>query len=106
RLVDADAKLLLDQAQAELALREAELENANAELHAARLRLENPVHLQAVLSEAQSQLAKTETALAAIPFLIQAAEARSVYSRQNLTGKQASATVVSGRVIQQAQSEY
>ena len=106
RLIDADAQLLLDQARADLALREAELENANAELHAARLRLENPVHLQAVLSEAQSQLAKTETALAAIPFLIQAAEARSVYSEQNLTGKQASASALAGRVIQQAQSEY
>lgn len=106
RLIVADAKLLLDQAQADLALREAELEHANAELHAARLRLENPVHLQAVLSEAQSQLAKTETALAAAPFLIQAAKARSVYSEQNLAGKQASSSALAGRVIQHAQSEY
>lgn len=106
RLIDADAKLLLDQAQADLALREAELENAQAELHAARLRLENPVHLQAALSEAQSQLARTETELAAAPFLIQAAEARSVYAEQNLTGKQASGAALAGRVIQQAQSEH
>lgn len=106
RLIDVDAKLALEQAQADLALREAELQSAKAELHAARLRLENPVHLQAVLAEAQSLLTKTETELAQIPFLIKAAEARGEYARQNLTGKQAAAASLAGRVIQQAQSEY
>lgn len=106
RLIDADAKLALEQAQADSALRSAELESAKAELQAARLRLENPVHLQAVLSEAQSQLTRTETERARIPFLIQTAEARVEYARQNLDGKKEALAALAGRVIQQAQSEY
>lgn len=106
RLIDADTKLALEQAQADLALRTAEVESAKAELRAARLRLENPVHLQAALSESQSLLAKVETELARIPFLLQAAEARSEYARQNLRGKQAAEAALAGRLIQQAQSEY
>ncbi|MGH7201218.1 MAG: efflux RND transporter periplasmic adaptor subunit, partial [Planctomycetaceae bacterium] len=91
---------------ADLALREAEWESAQAELTAARLRLENPVHLQAALAEAESLLAKTETDLAAVPFLIQAAEARVEYARQNLEGKQAAGSALARRLVQQAQSEY
>lgn len=106
RLIDADAKLALEQARAAIALRAAELASAEAEFRAARLRLENPVHLQAVLAEAQSQLAKTETELARLPFLIQAADARMEYARQNLAGKQGAGAALAGRVLQQAQSEY
>ena len=106
RLIDADAKLTLEQAQVDLTLRAAELARAKAEFRAARLRLENPVHLQAVLAEAQSLLAKTETESARIPFLIQAANARAEYARLNLAGKQGAGEALAGRVIQQAQSEY
>ena len=106
RLIDADAKLAAEQAQADLTLRAAELARAKAEFRAARLRLENPVHLQAVLAEAQSLLAKTETESAGIPFLIQSANARTEYARLNLAGKQGAGAALAGRVIQQAQSEY
>ncbi|MEE9603801.1 MAG: biotin/lipoyl-binding protein, partial [Thermoguttaceae bacterium] len=89
RLIDVDTRLALDQARADLALRRAELSSARAELNAARQHLEHPVHLEAALAEAESLLAKTETELARIPPLVQAAEARVEYARQNLEGKQA-----------------
>lgn len=105
RMVDADAKLALEQAQADAALRSAETESAQAELHSARMKLENPVHLEAALSEADSLLAKTETEIAKIPFLIEASEARVEYARQNLSGKQAAGSAVATRIVQAAQSE-
>jgi multidrug efflux pump subunit AcrA (membrane-fusion protein) len=106
RLIEADARLALEQAQADLALRSAELEGAEAELRAARLRLENPVHLKATLAEAKALLAKTETDLARIPFLVQGAEARVEFARQNLAGKQGAGAALAERAVQQAQSEY
>jgi len=106
RLIDADTKLAVQQGQASADLARADLMTAQSELRASRLRLENPVHLQAVLSEAESLLAKTETELARLPFLIEAAEARSLFTQQNVAGKQAAAAAISARSIQQAQSEH
>ncbi|MFO1007532.1 MAG: efflux RND transporter periplasmic adaptor subunit [Planctomycetaceae bacterium] len=106
RLIDADAKLVLQQAEASAELAAADLMNAQSELKAAQLRLENPVHLQALLSEADSLLAKTETELSRIPFLIEAADARSMFAQQNLEGKQGAAAAIPGRSIQQAQREH
>jgi len=106
RLIDTDAKLALEQAKADLALKAAEVQSAQAELTAAKLRLENPVHLQAVLSEAESLLAKTETELARLPFLREAAQAKVEYARQNISGKQAAGAALAERIVQKAQSEY
>lgn len=106
RLIDADAKLALEQVQADLALRAAETESAQAELRAARLKLENPAHLQAALAEAESLLAKTETEKARIPFLIEAAEARVQYARHDLSGKRAAGAAVATRSVQQSESEF
>ncbi len=106
RLIDTDARLALEQAQATLALRSAELAAARAELRAARLRLEHPVHLQAALAEAESLLATTETELARLPFLTQAAEARVEFARKDLAGKQEAGEALAGRAVQQAQREY
>lgn len=106
KLVDADAKLALAQAQSQLALAQAEVQSAQADLKAAQLRLENPVHLQSVLSEVEALLAKTETELARTPLLIEAAEAKSLFTKQNLEGKQAAQSAVPGRTIQEAQSQH
>ena len=106
RLLDVDARLALDQALADLALRRAELANAQAELVAARQHLQHPVHLEAALAEAESRLAKTETEMASIPLLVQAAESRVKFARQNLEGKQAAGSSIAARRIQQAQSEH
>lgn len=105
RLVDADARLALAQAQASEQLAHADVDSAQAELMAAQQRLETPVHLQAVLSEAEGLLAKIETELARMPLLIEAAEARGVFAQQNLEGKQAAFNAVPGRSVQEAQSQ-
>ena len=105
RLVQVDAELAVKEARAALALRSAELQSTEAELKAARLRLENPVHLVAALAEAESQLARTETELAKIPFLIESALARVEFARRDLAGKRQSGIGVSQRNVQQAESE-
>lgn len=105
RLFDADARLAGERSRAELALRQAELSSAAAELQSARQRLMNPVHLDAALAEAESLLARTETELAKVPFLIQAAEAQVEFARKSLEGKQAASSAVAGRLLHQAQSE-
>jgi HlyD family secretion protein len=106
KLIDADARLAMREAEAELALRHAELASMDAELEAAELRLANPVHLDAALAEADSSLAKTETELAKLPFLIASARARATFAKQNLDGKRVAAEGISGRLVQQAESEF
>lgn len=105
RLIDTDAQIARDAAQADLELRQAELKNAQADLHAAQQRLAHPVHLEAPLAEARSQLAAAETERAQLPARIRAARARSIYAKQNLDGKRGAGDAVSTRVIQQAESE-
>lgn len=62
-LIDADAKLALEGAEAELALREADLARAKANLTSARKRVEYPVHLEEPLTEAEAALAKAQKEL-------------------------------------------
>lgn len=106
RLVDIDARQALKRAENALAIRQGELHRAEAELEAARLRLANPLHLQAQVADAKSLLAQAESELAKLPFLIQSAEARLVYAKQNLEGKQAARSAIPGRILQQAESEH
>lgn len=106
RLVSIDAELAVRQAEANLAIREAELRRAQAELDAARQRAEMPLHLQVPLADAESALARARTQLAKVSFQITAAEARLRYTRGSLEGKRSAASAVSGRVVEQSQSEY
>ncbi len=106
RLVDADAKLELEQAQAELDLRRTDLASAQAELTSARTRLEMPVHLEAALAEAESELAKMKTELAKLPHLLRAAQARTQYAEQDMEGKKSAGNSVASRLVQQAHSAY
>ena len=106
RLIDADARLSLQRTEADLELRQAEAAGAHATLEAARLRLKFPVHLQATAAEAASQLAKVETDLAKVPFLIEAAGAKAEFASKNLEGKKSAGSGIAGRLIQQAESEY
>jgi multidrug efflux pump subunit AcrA (membrane-fusion protein) len=105
RLIDTDAQIARDAAQADLELRQAERASAYADLNAAEQRMAHPLHLDAPLAEARSQLAATETELAQLPARIRAARARSLYARQNLEGKRGAGEAVSARLIQQAESE-
>lgn len=106
RLIDIDARLILEQARADIRLRQAERASAQADLKAARMRLEHPVHLEAALADAESVLAKTETELARIPFLIRSAEARVEYAQYSLSSRQRAGDAVAVISLRQAQGEH
>lgn len=97
--VKDDAKLALDRALADLALRDAELDEARADLKATTTRLEQPVHLEAPLAEAMAALAKIETELQNLPFQLTSAEADATAMRRDFESKQSSTGVVAGAQI-------
>jgi len=105
RLSDVDAKLVVRDAEATLALRAAEVRSIEAELKGAELRVKHPAHLDAALAEADSLLAKTETELAKVPFLIDSATARLDFARRSLEGKRLAGTGIPERMLQQAESD-
>lgn len=106
RLISIDAELSLEAAKNTLAIQEGEVNRANAELDAAKIRFENPVHLQVTLADARSTLAKAQTELAKLPFLLAAAEARVTYTLGSVEGKRSAEGSISSRVIAQAESEH
>jgi HlyD family secretion protein len=103
-LVKDDARLAKEMAAATLKMREADLKEAEAERKAATTRFEQPVHLQALLGEADAALAQIDTELQNLPFELQTAEARLKFAQQDYDGKVAAASAVSGRAIEQAKS--
>ncbi len=104
-LIEADARLALEGAEAELRLREADLAKAKAQLVSAQNRIKYPLHLQAPLAEAEAALAKVQTELASLPAKLAAAEARLRFAQLDLDGKLAAKTALSQRTIDLAQSE-
>ena len=93
-LVKDDARLSLNAATAVLALREAELGEAQALLKAAEIRFRTPVHLEASFQAVEASLAKTTTTLRDLPFEIRRAEADREVAQADLDGKTASKGVV------------
>ena len=81
RLIEADARLSLQTAEADLKQRQAERAAAQAALAAAGVNLEKPVQLRAALAESEAMLAQKETELAALPFQLRAAEAKARLAR-------------------------
>ncbi len=106
RLVCLDAELHLEQTKNTLAIREGELDRVKAELSAAKVRFENPVHLRAQLADAQSTLAKSETELAKLPFLIEAAESNAKYTLGSMEGKQSAKGALPDNTIAKAVNEH
>ncbi len=106
RLISIDAELVVEQAKNTLAIREGELNRAKAELDAAIIRVENPVHLQVQLADAQSTLAKTQTEIAKLPFLLTTAEANVQYKLSSMEGKRSAGEAISGRIVALAESEH
>jgi RND family efflux transporter MFP subunit len=104
-LVKRDAELAKHHAEADLKIREAELAEAQANLQAATTRLEQPVHLQAALSEADAALAQIATELKNLPFETRRAEAQLEFATANYEGKRSSEGTIATRTIQQAKSE-
>ncbi|QDU82317.1 Type I secretion system membrane fusion protein PrsE [Polystyrenella longa] len=106
RLISIDSELAVEQAQNNLMLRQGELQRAQAEEAAARVRLEKPVHLQASIAEAESRLAKVRTEINRLPFQIDAAQARLEFATQNRDGKRAAREAIAARILQQAESQF
>lgn len=105
KLNDLDAKLSLQQAQANLRLCDADVQNAEATLVAAQTALKNPNELKAALADAQSMLAETNLTLGNLPFLIEAAKNRRQLAAENLEKKERAGDAIAGRVLREAKSE-
>jgi RND family efflux transporter MFP subunit len=106
-LVDIDAKIGLNAAEADLELRKAEVESARATLTSASTNFEKPLHLQVALAEAEAMLSRAELELANLPQQVRSAEARQLVAQQDYDGKKRS--VMSGAIaeitLQQAKRE-
>ena len=106
RLITKDAELLVRQSKASLALRQGELARCEAELKAAKTRVEQPVHLEVLLADAKGILAKSRTQLARLPYLVEAARSAEAFTKKNWAGKQTAQESLSVRSVQQAEYEY
>ena len=104
-LVKDDARLGHDRALADLELRQAELDEANAAFTAALTRYEKPVHLKAPLGEAEASLAKIETQLKNLPFEVRRAESDHEAMQKDYDGKVAAKGVVARVEIDIARSK-
>lgn len=105
RLQQTDNELALQEAQAELRLRAADVAAAESAKGAAVKRLDNPLHLKTPFAEAQSQLAKVERDLTSLPNLVAAAQSRRDFAQSNLDRKRQLADVIAGRLIEQAETD-
>jgi multidrug efflux pump subunit AcrA (membrane-fusion protein) len=105
KLIEADARLALQAAEADLRLREADRDAARAALAAARTNNTQPVHLQAPLAEAEAMLAQKETDLADVPFQRRTAQAREQLARRDYEGKAQASGALAGITLQAAQKE-
>lgn len=105
RLISVDAQLAVERAEADLSLARAAVDQAQAELVAAKQLYENPLSMQATLAEAESLLAETEADLATLPSRIDAAEARLKFARQQLEGRRAARDAIAARSVQESESE-
>jgi len=106
RLVDADAKLAVRDAEATLKLREAERDATKAAVAATERHLQQPAHLEAALAESDAALAQVDTEIANLPFTLRVAESREQLARQDLEGKKSVANNIAGRLLQKSQSEF
>lgn len=106
RLISIDAELDVEQAKNELAIYEGGLNRATAERDAAQIRFDNPVHLQVQVADARSALAKIQTEIAKLPFLIEASEAAVKYSRSSMERRRSAGDAIAGRIVQQSENEH
>lgn len=106
-LIKEDAQLAFDRCVADRELAEAELQQAKATLVAATTRFEQPVHLQASLAKADSELAKIETMLKNLPFETKRAESRLNFARRDFDRNTSAGTrAVSRREIDQSKTDF
>ena len=104
-LVKEDAELSHQGALADLDLRKAELDQAQASLAGARTRFEQPVHLEAQLGDSDAALARTQTLLKNLPFQIRRAESDYRALKKDYEGKASAEGVVAAIEIDIAESK-
>lgn len=104
-LVREDNQLAYDRATADRDLRQAEVEQAQAALDAANIRVEQPVHLEAGLAEAEAQVSRIETLLQNLPFEIRRADALREFAQINHQRKVDSGNAVSKTAVDEAFSQ-
>src|SRR6478752_716356 len=104
KLVDVDAKLARDHAEADLQINQAELAAVQAEVQAAHTKFDKPVHLQAALGEAEAALAAVNTELKNLPFETRRAEAQLEFAEKDFKGKQSAKGSISERAVNEAKS--
>lgn len=104
-LVDTDAKLTLQQAQASFRLAEADVGSAETALAAAKTVLENPNELRASVADSESLLEETKLTLGNLPYAIDAARNRRKLAAENVDRKEQAGAAIAGRVLREARSE-
>ena len=105
RLVTRDAELALEQAIATEGMRQAETDEAQAVLTAARTNLEFPTQLQLPLAEADAELAVVETELTNLPNQLKRAEARLRLADADWQAKSENKQSIQAILVVRAQSE-
>ena len=106
-LVREDAQLAFDRCVADRELAEAELDRAQATLKAAKTRMEQPVHLQAKLSQSEADLARVKTMLKNLPFETSRAESRLRFAKRDFQrNTSAGSRAVSQREIDESRTDF
>jgi RND family efflux transporter MFP subunit len=103
-LVKQDAQLEYERAEANLKLSQAQLREMQAALQGANTRLNQPVHLEAALGEAEAMLAQIATDQTNLPFELRRAEAQLKFAKNDYEGKLASKGALAERAINEAKN--
>jgi multidrug efflux pump subunit AcrA (membrane-fusion protein) len=104
-LIDTDAKIEIQKAEANVKLCSAEIQIAAATLTAARITLQNPNELKARLADAESNLSETKLTLGNLPYAIEAAKTRYQLAADNVARKQQAGEAIAGRLLREAKAE-
>lgn len=105
KLNDTDARLAVQQAAANLRLRQAEVQNAEATVTSTRIALDKPNELRAALADAESLLAETKLTLGNLPYTIEAAKTRRLLAADNVNRKEQAGEAVAQRFLREARAE-
>ena len=105
KLNDTDARLALQQAEANLRLRAAEVQNVEATVTSTRIALEKPNELRAALADAESLLSETKLTIGNLPYTIQAAKTRRQLAADNVERKEQAGEAVAQRFVREAHAE-
>lgn len=104
-LVKDDSELTLKHAIASMNLREAELKQSQATLKASQIRLEQPVHREAALRSSEAELAKIETELKNLPFMVRRAKAELNFAKNDYERRVLAKAAVTKRTIDESFTE-